>query len=945
MFLFASPSSALNYSSSSAAAVVFLLIAVLITFISLLIIGIKILKVVKDKKKANTRLAENRQLVLSITNSMSEGMYALDKNGLLVFMNAEAERILGWEEQELMGKNIHDFILPEILPHAFSSDFQDIPAEAVQKSNLAVHTEETFTTRAGTKLSVSVLSSPRKEGDEIIGAVIIFRNIEKEISTKKNLLNHASKMRALLENSPISVRIVSRKTNKIVFANHNYAELFSLNINEILGKNPLSYYQDPEVYVEVKNRLDEGEVIKNLLVEFKRNNPVNAWLLATYMNIEYEGESASIGWFYDVTELRCAKQIAEEAVKVKSDFLSTMSHEIRTPMNGVIGMIDLLVDTPLNDEQVDYVNTIKDSSNALLDIINDILDFSKIEAGMLQIVKEEFSIITMVESCVDLLAHRAQEKNLVFSYFIDPSLPTTLIGNAGRVRQILINLLGNAIKFTEVGTVTLNVINQGNVNDLYNVGFVIEDTGIGFDQNTRANLFKPFSQADGSITRKYGGTGLGLSITKHLVEAMHGIIEVESELNRGSKFRFSIDFPVGESKTQLQSCSFIAGNEILILAADCHEKNTLAHYLHGWNLKPTISDDQELLNGNAQIDSKYKLAILIGQKIEPLVINKLKADNQDLKILAIGDFDLIDTLESDNIYTMKLSLLKQSTFFNTIISIFDRRKKQVKVGVERRKITTLNNGNQTSMSGHILLVDDNEFNRKVALKQLDKLNYSVTVAIDGHQALDCYKNTNFDLILMDCHMPIMDGYQATACIREVELSTGRHIPIIAMTANAMLGDKEICLNAGMDDYLSKPIIISELSSVLLKWLPQMSSMEYTDLGKDNVDSTKVVDIQRLTALFGNDKHKINTIAHQFIISLQPINSALDTAIKKNNFLEVQALGHQVKGVALNLGMGRLGIIAEQMESDAQTAHPENLKLLYTEFNKSLNEVREYFPHN
>ncbi|WP_020166507.1 MULTISPECIES: response regulator [Methylotenera] len=932
MFLFASP-------------VVFLLIAVLFTFISLLVIGIKILKVVKDKKKANTGLTENRQLVLSITNSMSEGMYALDKNGLLVFMNAEAERILGWEQHELMGKNIHDFILPELLPHTFSGDFRDIPAEAVQKSNLAVHTEETFTTRAGTKLPVSVLSSPRKEGDEIIGAVITFRNIEKEISTKKNLLNHASKMRALLESSPISVRIVSRKTDKILFANHSYAELFSLNFNEVLGKNPLSYYQNPEVYVEVKNRLDEGEVIKNLLVEFKRDSQPNAWLSATYMNMDYEGESASIGWFYDVTELRGAKQLAENAVKIKSEFLSTMSHEIRTPMNGVIGMIDLLAETPLNDEQIDYVNTIKDSSNALLDIINDILDFSKIEAGMLQIVKKEFSIIALVESCIDLLAHRAQEKNLIFTYFIDPSLPTTLIGDAGRVRQILINLLGNAIKFTEVGTVTLNVIHQNNVNDLYNVGFVIEDTGIGFDQNTRANLFKPFSQADGSITRKYGGTGLGLSITKRLVEALHGIIEVESELNQGSKFSFSIGFPVGEAKTQLQCCSFIAGHEILILAADCHEKNTLARYLYSWNLKPTICDIQELLNGNAQIDSKYKLAILIGQKIEPLVINKLKADNQDLKILVMRDFDLVDALESDNIYTLKLSLLKQSTFFNTIISIFDRRKKQVKVGAERRKVTTMNNSNQTSMSGHILLVDDNEFNRKVALKQLDKLGCSVTVAIDGHQAFDYYRNTNFDLILMDCHMPIMDGYQATAYIRNVELSTGIHIPIIAMTANAMLGDKEICLNAGMDDYLSKPILISELSSILLKWLPPVSSRKYICSGSDNVDSTKVVDIQRLAALFGNDKHKINTIAHQFIISMQPINSALDSAIKRNNFLEVQALGHQVKGVALNLGMGRLGIIAEQIEGDAQTRHSENLKLLYAEFNKSLNEVCEYFPHN
>ena len=760
---------------------------------------------------------------------------------------------------------------------------------------------------------------------------------------KNNHLNHASKMRTLLESSPISVRIVSKITGKILFANHSYAELFSLSTDEIIGKNPIAYYQNPEIYIDVKNRLDNDEVIKDLLVEFKRNSQSNAWLLATYMNMEYEGVSASIGWFYDVTELRSAKHMAEDAAKIKSEFLSTMSHEIRTPMNGVVGMIDLLAETPLNDEQVDYVNTIKDSSNALLDIINDILDFSKIEAGMLQIVKKEFSILALVESCIDLLAHRAQEKNLIFSYFIDPSIPATLIGDAGRVRQILINLLGNAIKFTEVGAVTLNVVNQSNVNDLYNINFMIEDTGIGFNLDTRATLFKPFSQADGSITRKYGGTGLGLSISKRLLDAMQGNIEVESKLHQGSKFSFSIDFPVGESNKPLQSCNFIAGYAVLILADDCSEKHTLARYLNSWNLKPTIGEVQSLTE-NYQIDSKYKLVILVGQKLAHLV-NKINSENHNLKILTVGDFELTDAFENNNICTLKFTPLKQSTFFNTIISIFDRRKNQVKVGAERRKTPLLNN-KAGSVSGHILLVDDNEFNRKVALKQLDKLGYDVTVAIDGHQALDYYQNAKFDLILMDCHMPIMDGYQATAHIRKIESSQNTHIPIIAMTANAMLGDREICLNAGMDDYLSKPIIISDLHDILLKWLQHVPKIDQAINWDDSIDSTKVVDIQRLRNLFGNDKQAIDKIGYQFINSMQSMDSALKTAIKNNDVFEVQALSHQAKGAALNLGMSQLGVITGKIEHHAQNGDLENLNFLYQEFNQSLNEVREYFsPHN
>lgn len=947
MFLSASPFSAINNMGSVTTILFILLIAISCIFIALLVISLRILKLVRQREIAKEKNSDHHQLVLSITSSMSEGMYALDKNGLLVFMNAEAERVLGWKQNELIGKNLHDFILPEVLPRTFT-DFKDIASDVAPFNHSAIQTEETFTDKSGEKLPVSVLTSPRKIGEEVCGTVIIFRNIEQEINTKNNMLIHASKMRALLENSPISVRIVSRNTGKIVFANHSYAELFSCHREEILGKNPISYYENPEVYEDVKNRLNNGEVIKNLLVEFKKNSQHNSWLLATYSNIEYEGESASIGWFYDVTELRSAKQLAEDAVKVKSEFLSTMSHEIRTPMNGVIGMIDLLIDTPLDEEQIDYVKTIKDSSSALLDIINDILDFSKIEAGMLQIVNKEFSILSLVEGCIDLLAHRAQEKNLIFSYFIDPSLPTTLVGDAGRVRQILINLLANAIKFTEVGKVSLNVTHQCDVNGVYNLHFVIEDTGIGIDQTTRANLFKPFTQADGSITRKHGGTGLGLSITKRLIEAMHGTIEVESELNRGSKFSFKIDFSLGESSKPIQSCDFIAGLEILMIVDDAHEKHSLPLYLTSWHLNPTVIDTQSFLTENAQLDPKYHLVILVSQKIDhiPKLIDKLRAETQELKILVLGDIDQLKMTHCSNIYKLKLSQLKQSTFFNTILSIFDRRKKPVKVEAERRQNNNQNYKDPLIAFGQqILLVDDNEFNRKVALKQLDKLGYSVTVANDGQQALDLYQNMRFDLILMDCHMPILDGYQTTANIRKTESSTGKHVPIIAMTANAMQGDKEICLNAGMDDYLTKPIIFSELNDILLKWLPSTSIMKNHHVIKDQVDGTQVVDMQRLTTLFGSDKHEINKIGDQFISSMRPLNIALDTSIQKNDFGEVKALSHQAKGVALNLGMGRLGIIAGQIETRAQTEDAENLKHLYKEFTNSLNEVCEFFPYN
>lgn len=907
----------------------------------------KITRDISERKLVETNLRENQQLIVSITDAMNEGMYALDKNGLLVFMNPEAERVLGWRQDELFGKPIHDIVYTKRLNKDGFLEQDDIILQTIQHGRSINFPQEAFTTKDGQNIPVSIHASVRKSGSETIGAVVVFRDISNDIRLQKSLLEQAHRMRELLANSPIGVRIVFRETGRIVFANNSYAKMFSNTVEKIIGQDPVIYYKNPEDYMQVKQHLDNNEVIKNLLVEFHAENDGSLWVLATYMNIEYEGEECSIGWFYDVTELRQAKQLAEDAAKIKAEFLSTMSHEIRTPMNGVIGMVDLLIDTPLDGKQTEYVNIIKESSNALLEIINDILDFSKIEANMLKIVAKEFSVVSLVEGCVDLLSNRAYEKSLDFSYFIDPHLPTTLVGDAGRIRQILLNLLGNAIKFTEKGKVNVDVIYLGQARDLHQVEFSIKDSGIGMTADTLKRLFTPFSQADSSVTRKYGGTGLGLSISKRLVDAMKGAISVESLHSQGSTFTFTLQLPAGESAERLQTKNLLAGAKILLLSEPSTEKDTLKLYLQSWDSDLIVKESLATLFTELEQTNDDALLIVVCKESSfdiQSIIKKISHYSQNVKLLLLGDQDQTSVFSDDFIYKMKLFPLKQSTLLAKLVSIVDKRKSQLPVNNERRAVRAAPKKTAAKTYGKILLVDDNEFNRKVAFNQLLNLGYAVVMANDGQQAVEQYLTAEFNLILMDCQMPVMDGYQATAAIRDIEATKNSHIPIVAMTANAMQGDKEICLNAGMDDYLAKPISMTELSEILKKWIPD-AKQDYEmidDSTNDEVALIKLVDMKRIQSIFGNDKTVLTKISNLFMSSLEPLMIDLNSAIESKNFKEIKSLGHQIKGAALNLGVVQLGLLAEQMELSTADQDIEKIRMLYDEFQISLEQVRDFF---
>ena len=666
------------------------------------------------------------------------------------------------------------------------------------------------------------------------------RNVSLQLAhdgLEKSVAERTSYLNALIENSPVGILVLDSE-RLVKLCNPAFEKLFQYTRLEIVGQAFDGLIADGDLLSEIgeaSRRTVDREVV-NMIARCQRKDRsiVDVELHTVKLMVNRKVED-TLYIYQDISvrkraeeEMQRAKEAAEASNRAKSEFLANMSHEIRTPMNGIIGMTELALQTSLSQEQREFLGIVKSSADSLLSLLNDILDFSKIEAGKLDFERIDFRLRDTLDDTIKALGLHAEHKGLELACHVLPDVPDGLQGDPTRIRQIVVNLLGNAMKFTSHGEVVIKVEVQDESENEVELHFAVSDTGIGIPLEKQQLIFEAFTQTDSSTTRKYGGTGLGLAISSRLVNRMGGKIWVESEPGRGSTFHFTTRFElqkISSRKYAPLGAESLWGLRVLLVDDNATNRRILQEMLLAWRMNPQLAESGlEALSTLARADTEgtpFPLILLDAQMPGMdgfTVVEKIKQDARLAKSVVImltsagfrGDAARCRDLGIQGYLTKPI---KRSDLLAAIKLVLGS-----PTGAERSpSVVTIHSLREGRGRLRILLAEDNRVNQLLTVRLLEKRGYEVAVAGNGVEALEALDRQAFDLVLMDVQMPEMDGLQATAAIRKGEVVSGKHIPIIAMTAHAMVRDKEYCLKAGMDDYITKPIRLEQLLDVLERY--------------------------------------------------------------------------------------------------------------------------------
>lgn len=783
---------------------------------------------ITDRRRAEEALKESEERYRRLVELSPDGIFVIVE-GHLVFSNDAAARILGYTSaDQLVGKKVLDFIHPqhhESLGHLTRKHIEeDLPVPLIEQK--CVRSD-------GTLVDVGITTAPiTYEGRRSYLAVV--RDITERMSAERALRQSEFRFRQIYENAPVMIHSID-EDRTIRDVNNRWLTVMGYPRNEIVGRK-LDFVMTPEssnrLAAEWQQFWRIGKVTEMPFHFVRKDGNIIDVLVDAVATDDPMHGRVSISCGRDITEqklaeeeLKKAKEAAEAAAKAKSEFLANMSHEIRTPMNGVIGMTELALSTELTREQREYLDAVRISAHSLLSIVNDILDFSKMEAGKFEMVSVGFSLRDCVADTMGSLAAQADVKGLELAYHIRADVPDTLVGDPGRLRQILLNLIGNAIKFTPAGEVVLQVEPESEGTKQSVLHFVVSDTGIGISPERHDKMFKPFEQVDNSSTKQHSGTGLGLAIASQLVEMMDGRIWMESDVGQGSRFHFTARFEIAEASERPLFCVYPASlKDVPVLVVDDNATNRriLEDMLSSWNMVP-----KSVKNATSALEA-LESALGSGKPFELVLV--------DYMMPGMDGFELSERIKNnpelsrtkivmltsagqpgDGARCLKLGIsgylrkpVKQSELLYAVSSALSPDAPETKKAL----LTTRHTIRESKQELRILLAEDHPVNQKFAAKLLQKMGHFITVAETGLEVLRILETDTFDLILMDVQMPEMDGFEATRRIREQEKTTERHVPIIAMTARAMKGDKDRCLEAGMDGYIAKPIDPTDLFNTI-----------------------------------------------------------------------------------------------------------------------------------